>query len=40
VKSFVELQNGSVEIDSRPGRGTTVTGRFPLVPESFRTAAE
>jgi signal transduction histidine kinase len=40
VKSFVELHNGAVEIDSRPGRGTTVTCRFPLVPESFRTAAE
>jgi signal transduction histidine kinase len=40
VKSFVELHNGTVEIDSRPGRGTTVTCRFPLVPESFRTAAE
>lgn len=40
VKSFVELHNGTVGIDSRPGRGTTVTCRFPLVPESFRTAAE
>jgi signal transduction histidine kinase len=40
VKSFVELHHGAVEIDSRPGRGTTVTCRFPLVPESFRTAAE
>ncbi|MGN6465037.1 MAG: ATP-binding protein [Rhizobiaceae bacterium] len=40
VKSFVELHHGTVEIDSRPGRGTTVTCRFPLVPESFRTAAE
>jgi len=40
VKSFVELHNGTVEIDSRPGKGTTVTCRFPLVPESFRTAAE
>jgi signal transduction histidine kinase len=40
VKSFVELHHGTVEIDSRPGRGTTVSCRFPLVPESFRTAAE
>jgi signal transduction histidine kinase len=40
VKSFVELHNGTVGIDSRPGQGTTVTCRFPLVPESFRTAAE
>jgi signal transduction histidine kinase len=40
VKSFVELHHGAVEIDSRPGRGTTVSCRFPLVPESFRTAAE
>jgi signal transduction histidine kinase len=40
VKSFVELHHGAVEIDSRPGRGTTVICRFPLVPESFRTAAE
>jgi signal transduction histidine kinase len=40
VKSFVELHDGTVGIDSRPGHGTTVTCRFPLVPESFRTAAE
>lgn len=40
VKSFVELHHGTVEIDSRPGQGTTVSCRFPLVPESFRTAAE
>ena len=40
VKGFVELHHGSVEIDSGKGRGTTVTCRFPLSPESYRTAAE
>ena len=29
VKSFVELHGGTVEIDSGPGRGTTVTCWFP-----------
>jgi signal transduction histidine kinase len=40
VKGFVELHRGSVEIDSGKGRGTTVICRFPLSPESYRTAAE
>jgi len=40
VKGFVELHHGSVEIDSGKGKGTTVTCRFPLSPESYRTAAE
>lgn len=40
VKGFVELHRGSVEIDSGKGKGTTVTCRFPLSPESYRTAAE
>ena len=30
VKSFVELHGGTVEIDSGPGKGTTVTCRFPV----------
>jgi len=30
VKRFVELHDGSVEIKSRPGRGTSVTVRLPL----------
>jgi signal transduction histidine kinase len=36
VKSFVELHGGTVSIDSAPGRGTTVSCRFPL----RRTGAE
>lgn len=40
VKGFVELHQGTVEIESGHGRGTTVTCRFPLAPERFRTAAE
>ena len=30
VKSFVELHGGTVAIDSGPGKGTTVTCRFPI----------
>ncbi len=41
VKSFVELHGGSVEIESRPNHGTTVTCRFPLAPPAgARQAAE
>ncbi|MGD9914650.1 MAG: ATP-binding protein [Rhizobiaceae bacterium] len=41
VKSFVELHGGSVAIDSRADRGTTVTCRFPLAPPAgIRQAAE
>ena len=40
VKGFVELHHGNVEINSGKGEGTTVTCRFPLSPESYRTAAE
>jgi signal transduction histidine kinase len=32
VKSLVELHGGAVEIDSAPGRGTTVTCRLPATP--------
>ncbi|HEY1771312.1 MAG TPA: heavy metal sensor histidine kinase [Chthoniobacterales bacterium] len=32
VKSIVELHGGSVAIESAPGRGTTVTLRFPSAP--------
>lgn len=38
VRSFVELHGGTVSLDSTPGRGTTVTCRFPRVPN--RAAAE
>lgn len=40
VKSFVELHGGTVEITSGAGVGTTVTCRFPLMPEGFLAAAE
>ena len=40
VKSFVELHGGSVEIDTEPGSGTTVTCRFPVEARTFRAAAE
>jgi heavy metal sensor kinase len=31
VKSYVELLNGSIEVDSEPGKGTTFTIRLPYV---------
>lgn len=40
VKSFVELHDGSIEIETGEGRGTTVICRFPMAPEGFRAAAE
>jgi signal transduction histidine kinase len=40
VKSFVELHGGNVRIDTDPESGTTVTCRFPLVPEGLAQAAE
>jgi len=40
VKSFVELHGGEVEIDTGKGRGTTVTCRFPNMPDAMRPAAE
>jgi signal transduction histidine kinase len=40
VKSFVELHDGTIEIDTGPSAGTTVTCRFPMAPEGFRAAAE
>lgn len=40
VKSFMELHGGTVEIDTLPGRGTTVTCRFPSAPLGMRAAAE
>ncbi|WP_309086141.1 ATP-binding protein [Chelativorans sp.] len=40
VKSFVELHGGSVDVDTGPGRGTTVICRFPLAPTRVRAAAE
>jgi signal transduction histidine kinase len=40
VKSFVELHGGTVEIDSGPGKGTTVTCRFPSIPAGAKAAAE
>ncbi|MFV2091868.1 MAG: ATP-binding protein [Hyphomicrobiales bacterium] len=32
VKGLVELHHGGIEIDTEPGKGTTVTCRFPLAP--------
>jgi len=40
VKSFVELHDGTIEIETGADRGTTVTCRFPMAPEGFRAAAE
>lgn len=40
VKSLVELHGGSVDIDTAPGSGTTVTCRFPVEARTFRAAAE
>ncbi|MGH6762176.1 MAG: ATP-binding protein [Phyllobacterium sp.] len=40
VKGFVELHGGTVQIDTGPGKGTTVTCRFPQEIEPFREAAE
>jgi signal transduction histidine kinase len=39
VRSFVELHGGTVTIDSAPGRGTTVTCKFPVEQAEKRTAA-
>lgn len=30
IKNFTELHNGSIDVDSTPGKGTTFTIRFPL----------
>lgn len=32
TKNLVELHGGSLEIETAPGKGTTVTARFPLAP--------
>ncbi|MDI7863020.1 ATP-binding protein [Rhizobiaceae bacterium n13] len=40
VESFVSLHNGKVSIDSRPGRGTTVSCRIPSGQLSHTVAAE
>lgn len=32
VKSFIELHGGSIELDSAPGKGTTVVCRLPVSP--------
>jgi signal transduction histidine kinase len=40
VRSFVELHGGRVQIDSVPGKGTTVVCTFPLAAEAERDAAE
>jgi signal transduction histidine kinase/ActR/RegA family two-component response regulator len=32
VKSFTQLMGGSIQIDSRPGEGTCVTVRLPVLP--------
>ncbi|MFC7395933.1 PAS-domain containing protein [Chelatococcus sp. GCM10030263] len=40
VRSFVELHGGHVELDSAPGRGTTVSCHFPAKGGLTRVAAE
>jgi|KBSMisStandDraft_5_1062788.scaffolds.fasta_scaffold00138_42 signal transduction histidine kinase len=39
VRSFVELHDGTVSIESAPGQGTTVTCVFPVKHTAKRTAA-
>ena len=39
VRSFVELHGGTVEIDSTPGQGATVTCVFPVEQTAKQTAA-
>ena len=34
VKQFVDLQNGTIDVTSRQGQGTTFTVRLPWVPVS------
>jgi len=40
VRSFVELHHGTVQIESVPGRGTTVICTFPLATVAAQDAAE
>jgi signal transduction histidine kinase len=44
VKSFVELHDGTLEIESEPGKGTRVTVRFPkdrtLMTQAVKTPAK
>lgn len=40
VKSFVELHGGTVAIETGEGRGTSIICRFPVAPQSMRSAAE
>lgn len=40
VRSFVALHGGTVDIQSKPGAGTTVTCRVPAVPPPTADAAE
>jgi signal transduction histidine kinase len=39
VRSFVELHGGTVNIESKPGMGTTVTCVFPAAQQAAQTAA-
>ncbi|HUS83030.1 MAG TPA: ATP-binding protein [Dehalococcoidia bacterium] len=36
VKQLTEAQGGSVSADSEPGRGSSFTVTFPLVPQGTR----
>jgi signal transduction histidine kinase len=40
VRSFISLHGGTVDIQSRPGAGTTVTCRVPTDPQLLSEAAE
>jgi two-component system phosphate regulon sensor histidine kinase PhoR len=39
ARAVVDRRRGRLEIASRPGEGTTVTARFPLLPASRRPPA-
>lgn len=39
VRQIVDAHGGSIDLESEPGQGTTVTARFPLAPPDVETEA-